>query len=146
MPFDSSGVYTPPLGAENAAPGEVIRSAIWNTIFTDISTALTELAQGTFIPAPKVLNTAGASYTVAPADTVILVEANTPTITLPLSATKTGEARIMGANATVFGSFNTVVVFTGGETASGIPSFTLNTNYQILALYPLPSGGYIFDS
>lgn len=42
MPY-SNGVYTPPTGAENASAGTVIRSATWNTIFTDISTALTTL-------------------------------------------------------------------------------------------------------
>lgn len=37
----TGGTYTPPTGAENAAPGGVIRSATWNTIFTDMSAALT---------------------------------------------------------------------------------------------------------
>ena len=40
MPF-SGNVYTPPPGAENAAPGQVVQSAVWNSIFTDIATALT---------------------------------------------------------------------------------------------------------
>ena len=42
MPF-LNGVYTPPDGAEDAVPGEVIRSATWNTIFTDLSNALTQV-------------------------------------------------------------------------------------------------------
>lgn len=47
MPFNSAGVYTPAAGATTAAPGDVIRSATWNSIFTDISTALSTLgAQG----------------------------------------------------------------------------------------------------
>lgn len=41
MPF-SGNVYTPPTGAENAAPGQVLQSAIWNAIFTDIAAALTQ--------------------------------------------------------------------------------------------------------
>lgn len=45
MPFDSSGVYTPPNGSENAFPGQVIASATWNAIFTDIADAITALAQ-----------------------------------------------------------------------------------------------------
>ena len=40
-----TGVYTPPNGAENAFPGEVIASATWNSIFTDLSGALTFLGQ-----------------------------------------------------------------------------------------------------
>jgi hypothetical protein len=43
MPF-SGNVYTPPLGAENAVPGAVLQSAIWNSIFTDMAAALTQLA------------------------------------------------------------------------------------------------------
>ncbi len=44
MPYNvSTGVYAPPDGAEDAVPGEVIRSATWNTIFTDLSNALTQV-------------------------------------------------------------------------------------------------------
>ena len=38
-------MYTPPNGAENAFPGQIIASATWNSIFTDLSTALTFLGQ-----------------------------------------------------------------------------------------------------
>jgi hypothetical protein len=41
MSYSSVGVYTPATGAENATSGKVIASATWNSIFTDISTALT---------------------------------------------------------------------------------------------------------
>ena len=43
MPF-SGNVYTPPTGAENAAPGQVLQSAVWNAIFTDMAAAITQLA------------------------------------------------------------------------------------------------------
>jgi len=42
MPFNTAGVYTPPAGAESATPGAVIQSATWNSIFTDLSSALTQ--------------------------------------------------------------------------------------------------------
>lgn len=42
----SDGIYTPPTGAEDAAPGQVIRSATWNTIFIDMAAALTDIGQG----------------------------------------------------------------------------------------------------
>lgn len=42
MPF-SGNTYTPPAGATNAAPGQVIQSSIWDAIFTDLATALTTL-------------------------------------------------------------------------------------------------------
>lgn len=45
MPFNGSGVYTPPNGAENAVPGGLIQSSVWNSIFTDISTALTTVGE-----------------------------------------------------------------------------------------------------
>jgi hypothetical protein len=42
MPF-TGNTYTPPIGAENAAPGQVVQSAVWDSIFTDLSSALTLL-------------------------------------------------------------------------------------------------------
>ena len=45
----SNGTYTPPAGAENAVPKAVIQSAVWNSIFTDISTALTSIGNGVCI-------------------------------------------------------------------------------------------------
>ena len=46
MGFAASGVYTAPSGATSAASGDVIRSATWNTIFSDLSSALTSICQG----------------------------------------------------------------------------------------------------
>lgn len=44
MPFNvSTGVYTAASGATNAATGQVIQSAVWNSVHTDFQTALTEL-------------------------------------------------------------------------------------------------------
>jgi hypothetical protein len=40
MPF-SGNTYTPPAGATNAAAGQVVQSAVWDAIFTDIAAALT---------------------------------------------------------------------------------------------------------
>ena len=42
MPF-TGNQYNPPNGAENAAPGTVVQSAIWNAIFTDMAAAFTTL-------------------------------------------------------------------------------------------------------
>ena len=48
MPFNvTTGLYAPPAGATNATTGQVIQSAVWNTVHTDISNALTGLCQGT---------------------------------------------------------------------------------------------------
>jgi hypothetical protein len=48
MPFDSGGTYIPVDGAITAAPGQLIQSAIWNAIFTDMDTALTSLGSQFF--------------------------------------------------------------------------------------------------
>jgi hypothetical protein len=41
-----SETYTPPSGAENAATGQVIQSAVWNTIHTDFATAIQLAGRG----------------------------------------------------------------------------------------------------
>ena len=46
MPFNfGTGVYTGPNGATNAVTGQIIQSAIWNTIHTDIASALTSVGE-----------------------------------------------------------------------------------------------------
>lgn len=42
MGFNSAGVYTAASGATTASAGAVIQSAVWNAIFTDLSSALTQ--------------------------------------------------------------------------------------------------------
>jgi hypothetical protein len=143
MPFNSSGVYTPPTGAENALPGQIIRSATWNSIFTDIATALTQLGEASWVATPVVLSSSGSNYTIAPTDAVIVVAASTPTIVLPLASTKKGPVRVLGGASTIFGSANTVLAITGGDSISGLSAITLSTNYQTIALYPV-TGGYLF--
>lgn len=47
MPFNiNTGVYTPPAGAINATTGQVIQSAVWNSIHADLSAALTQIGEG----------------------------------------------------------------------------------------------------
>lgn len=46
MPFNfSTGVYTAPNGATNAVTGQIIQSAVWNTIHTDLASALTSVGE-----------------------------------------------------------------------------------------------------
>ncbi len=136
MAFDpATGIYTPPTGSENAAPGDVIRSATWNTINVEAATALTQLAQQAYINGPR-SNLAPGSFTVHATDNLIFVQFSAPTITMPLASTKVGPVKIIGANSTIFGSNNSVVVFSGGELCSGLSSFTLNTNWQVVTMYP----------
>lgn len=141
MPFNSTtGVFTPPDGSENAAPGLVIRSAVWNAIFTDIATALTELAQ---LMAINPRTASSGSFSVTTTDTLILVTANAPVITLPACATKVGRVTILGAATGIFSLHNSVLTPQGGETISGESTVTLSIEHQVATLYPLSAGGYI---
>ena len=45
MPYDSIGAYTNVAGATTAVAGNVVQSATWDNIHTDIGTALTEVMQ-----------------------------------------------------------------------------------------------------
>jgi hypothetical protein len=45
MTFNSAGAYTPAAGALTAAPGQVVQSAVWDAIFTDMTSAFTAVAQ-----------------------------------------------------------------------------------------------------
>lgn len=143
MPF-TGGVYTPPLGAENAVPGAVIRSATWNAIFTDIATALTQLAQQQIINPPTAVNNVS-GYTSLTTDTLILVTGNTPGITLVDSTTKSSPVTIVGAATGIFSTYNTTLLTTNSQTIDGLASGTvvLTTDYQSITLVPLVSGGWV---
>lgn len=143
MPYSADGVYIPPAGAENAAPSQIIRSATWNSIFTDLSSALSTVGNGAaWINSPTTI-TSG-PYTVLPSDTVVLCKGSIGTISLPLSSTKApGFTWIMGAASTVFGSAGAVVVPTAPDTVNGAATLTLSSNFQVATLYALSTGGYI---
>lgn len=141
MPFGPNGTFTPVAGATSATVGAVIKSATWNSINADYSLALTQLGQGTFLAAPRTV--ASGSFTLAVADTAVLVQGNSGSIFLPLSSTKTGVCWIVGAAATVFGSNNARLVATSPDTINGVGTITATTNFQVIFLYPLQSGGYI---
>lgn len=140
MGFDTStGVYTGPAGSTDAAPGDVIRSATWNTINASFAAALTQLGQQAFVNGPRVV--ASGSFSVAVTDNVVFVQGNSPTIVFPLSSTKVGPVGIFGASGSVFGSNSAVLVGTAGETFSGVSRVTLSTNWQVVFMYPIPTGG-----
>ncbi len=138
MPFGATGVYTPPSGATTAAAGDIIRSATWNSIHSDLSTAINILSWGTRRTAST------GSFSVAAGDAFILVTANAPAITLPLASTKTCPVLIVGGAAGIFSVNNSTVSPTAPDTISGLASIVLSSDFQILELIPLASGGYIF--
>lgn len=146
MPFLANGTYVPPTGAENAAPGEVIKSSVWNTIFTDISAALTTLGQASPVTATPTTLTAPGNYTVSASDRMVLVQANVGTIVMPSGTVRTGNVVIAGATSLNFGTNKCVLLPTAPDTFSGLSQITLGTNYQSIALYALASGGYLVIS
>lgn len=82
MPFNAAtGVYTPASGAESAAPGVIIASAVWNAIFTDLSTALTQLAQNAQPVQGSQYSITGVNFNSGNTDNPI-------TITLPANCTR----------------------------------------------------------
>jgi hypothetical protein len=143
MPFNlSTGIYTPASGAESAAPGQVIRSLTWNSIFTDLSTALTQVGAATWIKSPRVISSAGVT-TLLTSDGVVYVEALVSTIFMQPSSLVTAPVYIVGALGSVFGGNNAVVVASGSDMLSGQGTLTLATNYQVATFLPLASGGYM---
>lgn len=48
MAFSGTGAYTIPAAGTSASAGKTIKSADWNTIFTDLQTALNQLGKITF--------------------------------------------------------------------------------------------------
>src|SRR5580765_4290116 len=102
MPYNSAGVYTPPAGATDAASGDVIHSATWNTIFSDLATALTSLGENSYINANRYVSSG--SFTVTATDAVVVVQGSSPTITVPLASTRTGGFWLISGSSTIFGN------------------------------------------
>lgn len=138
MPFSAGGVYTPPAGATSAAAGDIIRSATWNSIHSDLSTAINILSWGT----RRTVNTG--SFSVNVGDAFVIITASAPVVTLPLASTKTCPVLIVGGAAGIFSGANSVVTPTAPDTISGLATVTLTTDFQIIELIPMSSGGYIF--
>jgi hypothetical protein len=136
-------VYSPAAGALSAAPGQVIRSATWNSIFTDLSTlGLTVLGQTLWVSNPPRTVTSG-SFTVLTTDAAVLVTGNSPTIFLPAATLVASPFQLLGAAATVFGSVNAKVIASGSDLISGSGTITLTTNFQVKTFYPLAGGSYV---
>lgn len=139
MPFDSDGVYTPPNGAENAAPGDIIRSETWNDIFTDISEALTLLGEQLYGQTAVTAT----PYVPAATDTLALVNvAGAVTVNLPLSSARDGYPLtikdISGAAATN----NITINKNTTDTIEGLSSIVIATNWGGYTLVPV-TGGWI---
>lgn len=125
MPFDSTGTFEPPAGAENAFPGKVIESAVWNAVFTDISAALTLLGQ--MLLSVGTIKTTAGPFTIT-TETFIILNKGAPSvtgITLPAVATRSGQALRVVDWAGNAGD----ITFTpaGGQTIEGLSTWVVTS-------------------
>ena len=140
MPFDPTGTYTPPAGAESATPGALIKSATWNSIFADIATALTQLGQSQIIQSPRSITNTG-NITIATTDTIVLIGASVPDIILPAAASQSSPVTIVGSTSGIFSNHNSVLVSNGSDTIDGSTlGATLTSDFQSIMLLPLSTG------
>lgn len=139
MPFNSGGVYTPPSGSENAQPGDIIRSATWNSIFTDIATALTLLGQQLY----GTTSVTATPYVPVTTDSLLLVDvASASVINLPTAASRNGYPLAIKDTSNDAYARNITINANGGDTIEGSASLVINTSYGGYVLVPV-SGGWI---
>lgn len=139
MPFNSAGVYTPPAGAESAAPGDVIRSATWNSIFTDLSTALTSLGLQLY----GATSVTVATYNPLVTDATLLVNrAGAVSVVMPLASARAGNPLLIKDISGAASTNPITITFTGGESVEGLTTVVINNRYGSFKLYPLAAGNY----
>ena len=142
MPFNSSGVYTPPAGAESAAPGVLIQSAIWNAIFTDISAALTLLGQQLYGTTPVT----STPYVPVATDSFLLVNDAAPvTINLPTSASRNGYPLTIKDTSGAANTNNITINRNGSDTIEGLTVLTIGVAWGEYKLVPV-TGGWIIST
>lgn len=139
MPYNSAGVYSPSAGATTAAPGDIIRSATWNAIFTDISAALTLLGQQLYGTTSVTVVT----YVPVATDSLLLVNrAGAVAINLPTAVTMNGAPLAVKDISGVAHTNNITITPNGSETIEGLASIVINIDYGGYWLYPI-TGGWI---
>lgn len=142
MPFNSSGVYTPPTGAENAVPGGLIQSAIWNSIFTDIASALTLLGAQLY----NQTSVTTTPYVPVSTDSMLLVnDAGAVTINLPAASARNGYPLIIKDVSGAAQTNNITINRNGSDTIEGLISITINAAYGGYKLVPI-TGGWVLGT
>jgi hypothetical protein len=137
MSFNSGGVYTPASGATTAAPGQVIQSAVWNSIFTDLSSALTLLGQQLYGTTPLT----AATYTPVAADSFILVNyAGAVTISLPAISARGGYPLAIKDISGVAQTNNITINPNGSDTIESLTTLVIKSAWGGYTLYPTTSG------
>ena len=124
MGFNATGVYTPAAGALTAAPGGIIKSSVWNAIFTDMTAAFTQVAQSRFL-----LNTLTAAASATLGDTTSLTATfrdyeivfdnlvpGTTTVTLELQMHSGGTFQATSYLSSTFGTNGTATILANAAT------------------------------
>ena len=139
MPFSSSGQYTPASGATTAAPGQLIQSAVWNAIFTDLSSALTLLGQQLY-GTTAVTST---PYVPIATDSLLLVNDTAPVIiNLPSASSRNGYPLAIKDSSGAANTNNITINRNGSDTIEGLTSLTIAVAYGGFELVPV-TGGWI---
>lgn len=139
MPFNNAGTYTPAAGATSASPGDIIKSSIWNAIFTDITTALTEL--GTQLYG----NTAVAATPYVPliTDGLILINvAGAAVVNLPTAASRSGYPLRIKDVSGAASTNNITINRNSSDTIEGLTSIVISADYGGYSLIPI-TGGWV---
>lgn len=139
MPFNAVGVYTPATGATTAAPGTLIQSAIWNGIFTDISTALTLLGRQLY----GSTSVTSSPYPQVSTDTLLLVNSSsTVSINLLAASADAGYSLTVKDISGAAHLHNITIIPHAGDTIEGAASLVITTDYGWYRLFPV-TGGWI---
>ncbi len=139
MPFNSAGLYTPAAGATTAAPGDIIRSAVWNAIFTDLSNALTLLGEQLY----GATAVTGATYVPVAADALLMVNrAGVVAVNLPLASTRNGFPLAIKDISGAASTNNITINRNTTDTIEGLTSIVISADWGGYQLIPV-SGGWI---
>ncbi len=139
MPFAANGVYTPVSGATTATPGALIRSAVWNSSFGDISSALTLLGQQLY----GTTSVTTTPYVPLTADTLILMNVSgAAVVNLPTAASRNGYPLALKDVSGAANTNNITINPNGADRIEGLVAITINAAWGGYILYPV-SGGWI---
>lgn len=140
MPFNTAtGVYTPASGATTAAPGDIIRSAVWNAIFEDLSDALTLLGAQVY----GSTTVTAATYAPVATDSLLLVNrAGVVTVNLPLASGRAGFPLAIKDISGAASSNTITIARDTTDTIEGLTSITITVDYGGYQLIPV-TGGWV---
>lgn len=130
MTWSNKWLYTPPAAATTAITGKVIASADWNTIHTDLSTALTQIGQQYVVLTAVNFNSSNTDNTVS-----IVFPSNMTTYLVDKVIITSASASLTSATCGVFtatAAGGTAIVTSGTAiTVSTASANTLNNSQSL---------------